>query len=589
MESKEIYKDMPWIAQYLQLAQMWLDPIRQIGWWILIGLGKVLDTIFEAYLKLIQINIYDMIASSLGRVIKGIEDLWPLVLTLSITIMGIIIMITSKKRKDFGNGLAVAVLLLICGPMLFSTFNSFLKASVPWVESAFGTYETEVVYDYGASGHPSTIQDKYSTKISSQIIGKSTYDLLSSAQSKTMLTVYTPERININERMGGYFGHEDLFAYKVDNIGADGKVYGRELTDDAWVMKDQLNDGLYRYHFDFFVPFFTMIILIIGISLGAFKTAKLMFELVFSQTLAPIVFASDLTNAGRSKEVIKKILSTYVLIAIVFYGLMLFMTLSLWALGQENVIVRIFLLAGFAWGMIDGPDIVVRLLGIDAGVRSGFAAVLGAGMVAGGAARLAKGAAGITRAGSGVVSRVADRARTKIKAPPEVKQALKGATARSKQAFHDKNSSAYHNTDALQHKNEFVVGGARTPGSSYEPSGREAVVPPNSATPPTTGKTVTPTTGQRPTAGTTGATAAPTNGKTKPGTTAAPRSINREWDKLKKIKGTDIPAPPPIDWEGTEPPKSVESENPLPRRETPKNPGSPPSLPPKPKPRRNNP
>ncbi|NLG19689.1 MAG: hypothetical protein GX556_20400, partial [Fibrobacter sp.] len=100
---------MPWIAQYLQLAQMWLDPIRQIGWWILIGLGKVLDTIFEAYLKLIQINIYDMIASSLGRVIKGIEDLWPLVLTLSITIMGIIIMITSKKRKDFGNGLAVAV------------------------------------------------------------------------------------------------------------------------------------------------------------------------------------------------------------------------------------------------------------------------------------------------------------------------------------------------------------------------------------------------------------------------------------------------------------------------------------------------
>ena len=586
MESKEIYKDMPWIAQYLQLAQMWLDPIRQIGWWILIGLGKVLDTIFEAYLKLIQINIYDMIASSLGRVIKGIEDLWPLVLTLSITIMGIIIMITSKKRKDFGNGLAVAVLLLICGPMLFSTFNSFLKASVPWVESAFGTYETEVVYDYGASGHPSTIQDKYSTKISSQIIGKSTYDLLSSAQSKTMLTVYTPERININERMGGYFGHEDLFAYKVDNIGADGKVYGRELTDDAWVMKDQLNDGLYRYHFDFFVPFFTMIILIIGISLGAFKTAKLMFELVFSQTLAPIVFASDLTNAGRSKEVIKKILSTYVLITIVFYGLMLFMTLSLWALGQENVIVRIFLLAGFAWGMIDGPDIVVRLLGIDAGVRSGFAAVLGAGMVVGGAARLTRGAANIARAGSGVVSRIADRARTQTKAPSEVRQALNGSTAQSKRAFHDKNSSAYHNTEALNYKDDYKpyrASRSTSKGNTYpDPNGEIEREGFRGNSFRQTGESTPPTHGVNSKGQLTGQPEARNQ-------TAAPRSINREWDKLKKIKGTDIPAPPPIDWEGTEPPKSVEPDTPTPRRETQKNPGSPPSLPPKPKPRRNNP
>lgn len=586
MESKEIYKDMPWIAQYLQLAQMWLDPIRQIGWWILVGLGKVLDTIFEAYLKLIQINIYDMIASSLGRVINGIEDLWPLVLTLSITIMGIIIMITSKKRKDFGNGLAVAVLLLICGPMLFSTFNSFLKASVPWVESAFGTYETEVVYDYSASGHPSTIQDKYSSKISNQIIGKSTYDLLSSAQAKTMLTVYTPERININERMGGYFGHEDLFAYKVDNIGADGKVYGRELTDDAWVMKDQLNEGLYRYHFDFFVPFFTMIILIIGISLGAFKTAKLMFELVFSQTLAPIVFASDLTNAGRSKEVIKKILSTYVLITIVFYGLMLFMTLSLWALGQENVLVRVFLLAGFAWGMIDGPDIVVRLLGIDAGVRSGFSAILGAGMVAGGAARLTRGAANIARAGSGVVSRIADRARTQTKAPSEVRQALNGSTAQSKRAFHDKNSSAYHNTEALNYKDDYKpyrASRSTSKGNTYpDPNGEIEREGYRGNSFRQTREPTPPTHGVNPKGQLTGQPEARNR-------TAAPRSINREWDKLKKIEGTNIPAPPSIDWEGTEPPKSVESENPLPRRETPKNPGSPPSLPPKPKPRRNNP
>lgn len=586
MESKEIYKDMQWIAEYLQLAQMWLDPIRQIGWWILIGLGKVLDAVFDAYLKLIQINIYDMIASSLGRVINGIEDLWPLVLTLSITVMGILIMITSKKRKDFGNGLAVAVLLLICGPMLFSTFNSFLSASVPWVEGAFGTYETEVVYDYGASGHPSTVQDKYDTAISNQIIGKATYDLLSSAQSQTMLTVYSPARININERMGGYFGHENLFAYKVDHIGVDGKVYGRELTDDAWVMKDQLNDGLYRYHFNFFVPFFTMVILIIGISLGAFKTAKLMFELVFTQTLAPIVFASDVTNSGRSKEVIKKILSTYVLITIVFYGLMLFMTLSIWALNQGNVLVRIFLLAGFAWGMIDGPDIVVRLLGIDAGVRSGFAAVLGAGMVAGGAARLAGGAAHMARAGSGVVSRVADRARTQSKAPVEVRQALKSATAHSKKAFYDKNNNMYHNTDALNHKDDYkpyrASGSTRMGNANPEPSGELDREDLRGNSFRQTGETTPPT----PSVNYKGQTSGQPEGRNR---TAAPRSINRDWDKLKKIKGTNIPAPPDIQWQGTEPPKNVESENLVPRKDIQKKPGSPPSLPPKPKPRRNDP
>ena len=472
MNSKQVYENMPWIAEHLQLANFWLEPIRQIGWWLLLGLGTVLDGIYDAYMALLKINIQSIVTDQLGRVSGGVKDLWPLVLTLSITVMGILIMVTAKKRKEIGNGIAVAILLLVCGPMLFSTFNNFLSSAVPWVEESFTTYVAKVVYGYGGEEHEIIESKTRDTAISGQIITYGSFDLLYSAQVNTLSEITDPKSIRINERMGGYFGNNDLFPYKVDSISSSGIAYGRELKSDAWIMEDFQNEGLYRYKFSFFGPFFTMIIMILGIGLGGFKTAKLMFELVFTQTLAPLVFASDLTNAGRSKEVVKKIMSTYILIAIVFYGLMLFMTLSLWALEQENILVRLLLLTGFAWGMVDGPDIVVRLLGIDAGVRSGFGAVVGAGMAVGGVARLA-GSAGklvgdagkLARGGKNFVSGVSERIQTKMNAPPEVNQALKGATSESKKAFHDPKSNAYHNVDALDYKKSYrgVSGSSNAP------------------------------------------------------------------------------------------------------------------------------
>jgi len=268
-------------------------------------------------------------------------------------------------------------------------------------------------------------------------------------------------------------------------------MWGRELDDDAWLMKNEINEGMYRYSFSFFGPFITLLIMLVGISLGAFKTAKLMFELIFTQTLAPLVFASDVTNSGRSKEVIKKVLSTYILIAIVFYGLMLFMTLSLWALDENNVpniIVRVFLLAGISWGMIDGPDIVVKLLGIDAGVRSGFGALVGAGMAVGGASRIVRGGAqmakGIAsgavnsgRSGAQWAGKKMDAQKTKKNAPEGVNSALQGATRQSKKDFHDINSPSYHNVAALDHKDQYKNPQATSHvsgGSPSTPQGEES-------------------------------------------------------------------------------------------------------------------
>lgn len=453
--TENVYSNMPWLADYLQLATAWLNPVRQIGWWILCGLGWLVDNMYDAYMALVQFDIYGMITQSMSSVTGGVAKLWPAVLTLSITLMGVIIMVTAKKRKEFGNGIAVAILLLITGPMLFSTCNNFLQAAVPWVEAAYSE------------------EGDYNTKVSTNVINSSSYDLLRSVKFEELKNMKEdPNIVRINEKVGGYFGNAEYFPYWVEKVDPDGTMWGRPLADDAWFMKDDINEGIYRYSFSFFGPFITLLIMLIGIGLGAFKTAKLMFELVFSQTLAPLVFASDLTNSGRSKEIIKKILSTYILIAIVFYGLMLFMTLSLWALDESNVpniIVRIFLLAGFAWGMIDGPDIVVRLLGIDAGVRSGFGALVGAGMAVGSASRIVRGGAGLVkgvasgainagRTGTQWAGKKMDIAKTKKHAPAEVNDSLQGATRKSRNEFHSKNNPAYHNVNSLDHTDQYKGG-----------------------------------------------------------------------------------------------------------------------------------
>jgi len=388
--TENIYSTWPYLIPYIHLASMFFDIIRQIGWAILIGLGMLVSAVYEAYLNLFNIDLSSV--PVVGEWIKSAGTLWPSILTFFLILAGLYIMFGNKKvQKELASGLLLATILLIITPFLFSTMGDFVATAIPAINEQF-----------------TATDGNKSVDISDKIIQNYTVDILRSAEDggKLVYLNTNPDNLSINTKIGGYFGNNDLFNYKVTEISDAGVASGTTLKSDAWFMEDTINDGLYRYDFHFLEPLLILILMLLGIVFAALRTAKIMFELVFNQTIAPLVFATDPYNAGRTKEFIKKIISTYIVLVVIFFLLMLFMSLSLWVLNGDNVPnvwTQIFLIAGCAWGMIDGPEMVVKLLGIDAGVRSASAPLIATGMAlgaagraAGGAARLGKGVAGNT-------------------------------------------------------------------------------------------------------------------------------------------------------------------------------------------------
>ncbi len=144
---------------------------------------------------------------------------------------------------------------------------------------------------------------------------------------------------------------------------------------------DFLEEYIYAYKYDFVMGLLLVIVTIIALFFAGFRVVALMFDLVFNQIIAPIVFATDLQGSGRTKKMIENIFSSYLVFIIVLVLVKLYLEINLWAIqnltDSKDIFIKLIILVGTAKCVIDGPDIIVKLLGVDAGVKSGAAAMLG--------------------------------------------------------------------------------------------------------------------------------------------------------------------------------------------------------------------
>ena len=144
---------------------------------------------------------------------------------------------------------------------------------------------------------------------------------------------------------------------------------------------DFLEEYIYAYKYDFVMGLLLVIVTIVALFFAGFRVVSLMFELVFNQIIAPIVFATDLQGSGRTKKMIENIFSSYLVFIIILVLVKLYLEINLWAIQNltetKDIFIKLIILVGTAKCVIDGPDIIVKLLGVDAGVKSGAAAMLG--------------------------------------------------------------------------------------------------------------------------------------------------------------------------------------------------------------------
>jgi len=128
----------------------------------------------------------------------------------------------------------------------------------------------------------------------------------------------------------------------------------------------------------------------------AYKLARLSFELAFNYVLAILVAPADLHSGQKTKKVIQSILNTFLVIILIFVSIKLYTIGTAYLADTLDGLAYLIALIAFSAALIDGPNMVERLFGIDAGLKRGWGLALGAYAVGKGTAKVGARVAGQT-------------------------------------------------------------------------------------------------------------------------------------------------------------------------------------------------
>lgn len=175
-------------------------------------------------------------------------------------------------------------------------------------------------------------------------------------------------------------GIDDVFTKTLLNRGSvdeelgdcsSGEIFGNFIS--------FLSSYYYRYKIDMFPIFLSEIATILVMVFTFFKVVRLCYELIVNHFFAYIFAITDIASGAKLREALKSILSTYVVLIYCSVAISLFNTFQAWIFDSSifNNFEASICIIPVAMAVIDGPNLIERLFGIDAGIKSGFHTAMG--------------------------------------------------------------------------------------------------------------------------------------------------------------------------------------------------------------------
>ena len=390
--------------------------------WLSYMLSEFLKMLVDAAESLLTAvySINDFIFSE--PVMSYIETYQPILWILfafALVVLGYTLIIENDKRPKIFQNLVIAVLVLTALPVIVQQVSTFTFQAADFARTNQSLSES-----YGNN----KVNGK-KLKTSDAIIISNTTDLVWCHNKgwENLKTDDNPNGIpkpwNSLTSASQIDVMEKLWAHKAGEEYANVEEFANHLTykDGKAELKD-IEDNIfggmfiqvyYRYHVDWFPTVITLCFTALALFFASYKVARLIWELAVHQLLAMIFAAGDLTSGQKIREILKSMASIFLTIYMVSVILKFFLIGVQYVQGTDlNGIVKAFIIVFFALAAIDGPNIIERILGVDAGIRSGFHTAFVA-MRGVGAAKRAAGAAAHTVAGAAKTTGKAGKAAAK--------------------------------------------------------------------------------------------------------------------------------------------------------------------------------
>ncbi|WP_074038006.1 pLS20_p028 family conjugation system transmembrane protein [Exiguobacterium profundum] len=380
----------------LQISSMVNDALRSMGWILVRGLSVLIDGLESITDQILLTNTF----FNNDQVVEFVLTIQPFLYVLlagSFMFTGYLLIFQKKfERESFLINLFITLLIL---GLLSPTMSRIQEFS----DEAVAEIGTDSLYDGEAS-------------LSESILKRNVHDLIEHDSKK--FDVATGESLNAiptglidNIRINEIFDKNNYDLSATGNKLAESYILwnGKETSlgklDQGGV--EWNNQYYYRYQPNWLTIFVTLGIMGFTLFSIAYKLARLSFELAFNYVLAILVAPADLHSGQKTKKVIQSILNTFLVIILIFVSIKLYTIGTAYLAETLDGFAYLIALIAFSVALIDGPNMVERLFGIDAGLKRGWGVALGA-YAAG---------KGVTSVGAQAVSKVARAAQGAPKMP----------------------------------------------------------------------------------------------------------------------------------------------------------------------------
>ena len=386
MGDNEVVNKLQEFTDILSLSTLVLDALRSMGWILIRGLAVLIDGLEKVTDNILLTKAF-FNNSQVVEFVSTIQPFLYVLLAASFLFTGYLIIFQKKFDRE-GFLINLFITLLILG-LLSPTMTQVSEFS-----------DTAIDFTTQNSGENSS-----SESISNQILRENIHDLieydrndfsglegeaLNSLPQSHLRNIDINEVFDSNEFRLGSTGEQ----ISQSKLTWNGETMGTSKLDQGGV--EWNNQYYYRYQPNWLTIFVTLGIMGFTLFSIAYKLARLSFELAFNYVLAILVAPADLHSGQKTKKVIQSILNTFLVIILIFVSIKLYTIGTAYLAETLDGFAYLIALIAFSVALIDGPNMVERLFGIDAGLKRGWGVALGA-YAAG---------KGVTSAGAHAVSKV---------------------------------------------------------------------------------------------------------------------------------------------------------------------------------------
>ncbi|EGY4491808.1 hypothetical protein JSY98_002861 [Listeria monocytogenes] len=377
---------------YLVQGNVFYFMLRWLAWSLIIILERGVTIFSQANLDVLELGNFAE-ASGFSDIMKKLDGLEAFFLLLAILLLFFMMMM--GKKVEFSQAMSNLMSAMV------------IVMALPFFVTTMLGLATDIGTDLSRGNDDVNIGQKtvMDNTADLTVFAKNNWIDPDKIKEKNELTNIKYVRITQQITKPEEFGGNGVLGYNLDF--ADGKEVAASFDADVGFGKrwaqDLIGEGYYRWHVNFITTIVILAALNVAYILSGIRMGRMMIELAFNQGFATILAFADFRTMTRLKQVLFNIVGILCVIVAIFSTYSVFSAFATYiTISGLTGVPYVFAMVGAIWFVIDGPTIVQKVLGIDAGISSAWGLLGGAMGV--------KAAAGLGKAGAGVAGAAASLA-----------------------------------------------------------------------------------------------------------------------------------------------------------------------------------